>query len=160
MTYYLAFGSNVGDKLLFLNKAIKGLSHVGKILKKSAIYNSEPIGEKKQDNFFNAMIKYETSLTPLQLLDKIKQIEKSIGRTKTYRWGPREIDIDIIEYDGPEIKGENLTIPHLEMEKRKFVLLPFSEVENEFITRSGQSIKQVLLQCSDRSHVEQLKHLW
>ena len=102
----------------------------------------------------------ESNLEPLLLLDKIKSLEKNIGRTKSYRWGPREIDIDIIEYDGPEIKSKKLTIPHIEMENRTFVLLPLIEIDKEFKSRSGRLINQILLQNIDNSLVKPLIQNW
>jgi len=160
MIYYLSLGSNVGDKLEYLKKALLGLNKIGQIIKKSAVYHSESVGEKSLEMFFNATIKFETVIEPLQLLDKIKHIEDTVGRTKTYRWGPREIDIDIIEYDGPVIKSDKLNIPHIEMENRKFVLLPLNEIEKEFKTRNGQTINQILLQCSDTGMVEPINYNW
>ncbi len=160
MVYYLSLGSNVGDRLLFLQKAVSGLAQFGTVKKKSSVYNSDPLAEMKQEIFLNAIIKFETELKPIQLLEKIKQLEKSIGRTKSYHWGPREIDIDIVEYNGPEIKSEKLTIPHPELEKRKFVLLPLMEIENDFKVRSGQTIYQILQLCSDAGKVKSIKHEW
>lgn len=160
MIYYLSLGSNVGNKRLYLQKALKGLAAFGVVLKKSAVYSSDPVGEKDQKIFFNTLVKFDTGLTPFQLMDKIKKLEENIGRTKSYRWGPREIDIDIIEYTGPPIQSENLNIPHVEMENRRFVLLPLMEIENNFKTRDGQTIKQLLSQCNDNGMVEPIKNDW
>ncbi len=160
MVYYLSLGSNVGDRLLFLQKAVSGLAQFGNVNKKSSVYSSDPLAKMKQEIFLNAIIKFETELKPIQLLEKIKQLEKSIGRTKSYHWGPREIDIDIVEYIGPEINIEKLDIPHPELEKRKFVLLPLMEIEGGFKVRSGQTIFQILQLCSDAGKVKSIKHEW
>ncbi|KAA3613088.1 MAG: 2-amino-4-hydroxy-6-hydroxymethyldihydropteridine diphosphokinase [Calditrichaeota bacterium] len=160
MIYYLSLGSNVGNRLEYLQNAVVGLNHIGQIKKKSFVYSSEPIGDKNQAEFFNAVVKLEAEIEPNLLLKKIKQLEENIGRTKTYRWGPREIDIDIIEYSGPEIDTEKLAIPHIQMEKRKFVLLPLLEIEKGFKTRTGQTIDQILLQNEDKSLVTPARHIW
>ncbi len=160
MIYFISLGSNVGDKTVYLQKAVEGLRQFGQILKKSSLYRSEPVGEKDQDYFLNAVIKFECDLKPIDLFDEIKILEKNIGRIKTYRWGPREIDIDIIEYDGPLIKSDKLNIPHIEMENRKFVLLPWMEIENNFKMRNRKSFKQTLQQCTDNSIIELVKKDW
>jgi 2-amino-4-hydroxy-6-hydroxymethyldihydropteridine diphosphokinase len=160
MTYFLSLGSNVGDKTLLLQKAVESLAGFSALLKKSALYQSAPVGETDQDDFLNAMLKIETELNPHCLLEKIKNIEEKLGRQKRYRWGPREIDIDIIEYYGPLIRSENLNIPHMEMEKRTFVLQPLLEIEPGFKARDGRLIKKLLDDCGDETTVTLLKHDW
>jgi 2-amino-4-hydroxy-6-hydroxymethyldihydropteridine diphosphokinase len=160
MIYYLSLGSNIGNKILFLQKAVENLAGFSALLKKSGMYQSEPVGETEQDDFFNAVIKIETGLNPHTVLKKIKEIEKKLGRQKRYRWGPREIDIDIIEYNGPLIRSENLNIPHIEMEKRKFVLQPLMEIEPGFKARNGRPIDEIINTCDDPSTVTLLKHDW
>jgi 2-amino-4-hydroxy-6-hydroxymethyldihydropteridine diphosphokinase len=160
MIYYLSLGSNIGDKALFLKKAVESLAGFSALLKKSALYQSAPVGETDQDDFFNAVIKIETELNPHTVLKEIKEIEIKLGRQKRYRWGPREIDIDIIEYYGPLIQSENLNIPHMEMEKRKFVLQPLLEIEPGFKARDGRLIKKLLDDCGDETSVTLLKHDW
>ncbi len=97
------------------------------------MYETKPWGELHQDNFINIVVLAETSLSPVELLKRIKCIEQDMGRKETYRWGPRIIDIDILFYDSIILKTEDLIIPHPLLHKRDFVLQPFMELSPEFI---------------------------
>lgn len=160
MLYYLSLGSNVGDRVGNLKKALNALSRFGRVLKKSALYQTEPIGVKDQYYFLNALITFECDLKPDDLLTNLKETELHTGRHKTYHWGPREIDIDIIEYSGDEIHTPRLTLPHTEFENRKFVLIPLLEIDEEFKNRKGTSIQELLLNCSDSGNVELFLREW
>jgi len=94
------------------------------------------------------------------LLEKVKAIELETGRHETYRWGPREIDIDIIDYDGEEVDTEWLRLPHTQFEKRKFVLIPLLEIDDEFRNRDGLSIQEIILNCTDTGNVDLFLQKW
>ena len=160
MIYYLSLGSNVGDRVGNLKKAVKLLKKTGKVLKKSALYQTEPVGVKDQYHFLNSAVIFDCLIGPEELLDKIKTIERETGRHETYRWGPREIDIDIIDYDGPEVDTPYLRLPHTEFEKRKFVLIPLLEIDDEFKNRNDESIQELLLNCPDNSNVDLFLKKW
>ena len=160
MKYYLSLGSNVGDRVGNLHKAVKMLKKLGKVLKKSALYQTEPVGVKDQYYFLNAAITFDCPLDPEELLDRIKVIERETGRHETYRWGPREIDIDIIDYDGKEVDTAYLRLPHSEFEKRKFVLIPLLEIDDEFRNRNNVTIEELLLNCPDNSNVDLFLQKW
>jgi 2-amino-4-hydroxy-6-hydroxymethyldihydropteridine diphosphokinase len=98
------------------------------VVSRSSLYETAPVGETDQPPFLNNAVGVETVLSPRELLAVIKEIEKIIGRTPTYRWGPREIDIDILLYDDLVINEPGLTIPHPRMHERAFVLVPLSEI--------------------------------
>ena len=160
MLYYLSLGSNVGDRVGNLRKALVALKQFGNILKKSALYQTEPIGVKDQYNFLNAVITFKSDVPPEELLEKVKLVERETGRHETYRWGPREIDIDIIDYDGDEVDTPLLRLPHTEFEKRKFVLMPLIEIDDDFTNRKGTSIQELLLNCTDTGKVELFLQEW
>jgi 2-amino-4-hydroxy-6-hydroxymethyldihydropteridine diphosphokinase len=130
---YLSLGSNIGNRKRNLEKALIELhkNNIKKI-KISSLYETEPVGPK-QRNFYNIAGKFKTSLQPQDLLKTVKQIEEKLGRTKTYRWGPRVIDIDILFYGKQIIKSKKLIIPHKEIVNRAFVLIPMNEITPGFI---------------------------
>ena len=127
---YLAVGSNLGNRRKNIKKALDYLAKTKgiKIEKASRIYETKAIGGVAQGKFLNAAIKIKTSLTPQLLLKTVKNIEKDLGRKKTVRWGPREIDLDILLYADKIIKRKNLIIPHPRMFEREFVIKPLSEI--------------------------------
>ena len=132
-TIYLSLGSNIGDRRKNLEKALIELEKNNiNIIKISSVYETEPVGPK-QRNFYNMAGKFSTNLLPDELLNQLKQIEKFLGRKKTFKWGPRLIDIDILFYGKQIIKTKNLIIPHKEIVNRAFVLIPMNEISPHFI---------------------------
>jgi len=130
-TCYLGIGSNRGKRRenihVALNK-IKALKDT-RVLKSSKIIESAPQGgPKNQGKFLNAVLKIDTTLSPLVLLRQLKKIEKGLGRTQTVRWGSRPIDLDILFYGDKIIKRKDLTIPHPRILERAFVVKPLLEV--------------------------------
>ena len=143
---YLSLGSNIGNRKKNIEKALVQLEKNSiKKIKLSSFYETEPVGPV-QRNFYNIAGKFKTELTPFDLLKKIKEIESLLGRKKTYRWGPRVIDIDILFYGKKIIKTENLIIPHKEICKRLFVLIPLNEIAPNFVhVTAHKKIKTLLL---------------
>ena len=127
---YLGVGSNLGNRRKNIKKALDYLAKTKgiKIEKASRIYETKAVGGVPQGKFLNAAIKIKTSLTPQLLLETLKKIEKDLGRKNTVRWGPREIDLDILLYGNKVIKIKNLVIPHPRMFEREFVLKPLREI--------------------------------
>jgi 2-amino-4-hydroxy-6-hydroxymethyldihydropteridine diphosphokinase len=125
---YLGLGSNLGDRLLNLNKAIELLSEKIQILKKSKIYISKAVGYTDQPDFYNTVLYGKTDLSPEELFNFIKDVEKNAGRVYRFHWGPREIDIDILFYNDLVYKSDKLNIPHPRLHERDFVLLPLIEL--------------------------------
>jgi len=131
---YLGLGSNLGDRKYNLARAIRLLHSYGfKILKKSGIYETEPMYYKKQNNFFNMAIKTKTNHNAFEILEIIKKIENKLGRKKTIKKGPRVIDIDLLFWGDKIINTENLVVPHPGIIKRGFVIKPMLELDKEFI---------------------------
>ncbi len=127
---YLGIGSNLGNRKKNIKKALDYLSKAMgiKIEKVSRIYETKPVGGVRQSKFLNAAIKIKTLLTPHVLLGTLKKIEKNLGRKKAVRYGPREIDLDILLYGNKAVRRKNLIIPHPRMFKREFVLKPLMEI--------------------------------
>ena len=120
---WLALGSNLGDRAGYLEAARQALPGAGvTLVHASRVDETEPVGVKEQPSFLNQVLEVETSLEPRPLLDAVKQIERQLGRTAHQRWGPREIDIDILRYDGRTIDEPGLHIPHAELQNRPFLL--------------------------------------
>ncbi len=145
---YIALGSNMGDRELNL---LRGIAEIGKlpgskIRAMSGFYDTRPVGPVEQDNFLNAVLRVETSLSPHQLLSELQRIETGVfGRKRTVRWGPRPIDLDILLYDDLTIAGEDLTIPHPRLHERKFVLVPLVEIAPGLVHPGiGQSLSEIL----------------
>ncbi len=132
---YLAFGSNVGDKEEFIRKSLDLLeeSRKIKILKISSLYTTKPFGYVNQADFINCVCKARTELNPEDLFGIIKRTEEVVGRKKRERWGPREIDIDLLFYESIKVKTDLLEIPHPGVLSRDFVALPMLEIEKDFI---------------------------
>ncbi len=153
---FLGIGSNVGERQKFLNGAAAALKQVPnvKIVWASSVYETDPYGKVDQPKFLNAALEIETTLLPTELLARVKSIEESIGRTKTEAWGPREIDIDILLYDGLVHTDEALTVPHPELEKRKFVLVPLREIAPDLVHPiHGMTISELASACRDNGGV-------
>ena len=120
MTAYLSLGSNIGDRVANLRACVAHLGSVGQVTKKSSFYETEPMELREQPWFVNCVVKLETELDPEQLLTAIRRIEEELGRTREIPKGPRNIDIDILQWGSEE---QSL--------KRRFVLEPLVEVAPE-----------------------------
>lgn len=156
---YLLLGSNMGNREAFLSKALTEIdAKIGKISKKSKIYQTEPWGEKEQEDFLNIAVEVETKLKPKKILEKIHEIEKLLDREETYKWGPREIDIDILFYGEEMISEVDLTIPHPFIHERKFTLIPLAEIAPElYHPIMGANIIDLLMECEDQSEVTEFR---
>lgn len=126
---YIGIGSNLGDRESNLCGAIEALRRMDTVAVRrcSSIYESAPVGPS-QPRFLNAVVELQCSMPPLALLSVLKQIEKDLGRQRRKRWGPREIDLDILLWDGQVIAEPLLQVPHLELHKRRFALEPLCEL--------------------------------
>jgi 2-amino-4-hydroxy-6-hydroxymethyldihydropteridine diphosphokinase len=153
---YLGIGSNMGDPELNCREAagrISGITGV-KLLRTSSLYRTEPVGMTDQPWFINAAAEIRSYLTPGELLQALKDIEKAMGRETVARWGPRIIDIDILLFGQEIIDEDNLVIPHPEFHKRRFALLPLNELAPYAIHPAfGVSIKGLLERVEDSSTV-------
>jgi 2-amino-4-hydroxy-6-hydroxymethyldihydropteridine diphosphokinase len=147
---YIGIGSNVGSRrenCLLAVKMLDGEEFPGiKILSVSSMHETKPWGVADQPDFINLCAHINTSLPPRELLDGLKQIELIIGRAKTYRWGPRVIDLDILLYGAEIINSDDLIIPHPHMHERLFVLKPLCEIAPEARhPLLGKTIRDILM---------------
>jgi 2-amino-4-hydroxy-6-hydroxymethyldihydropteridine diphosphokinase len=127
---WLALGSNIGDRDGYLRSARAALSRAGiAVLRQSRIAETEPVGNEDQPAFLNQVLEAETTLEPRTLLETVKRIEQDLGRKPRQRWGPREIDIDILRYDSRRVDEPGLRIPHPELEHRLFLIELIGEME-------------------------------
>jgi len=126
---YLSLGSNLGDRAANLGRAIAALPGAGvRVLRRSSLYETEPVDFLAQPWFLNCVVEGETSLMPRQLLDALQGIERTFGRKKRIVRGPRVIDLDILFYGASVIRTLEVEIPHPRMHKRRFVLVPLAEL--------------------------------
>jgi 2-amino-4-hydroxy-6-hydroxymethyldihydropteridine diphosphokinase len=160
-TVYLLTGSNLGDRLSYLNGAKQSLNRfVGKLLVESSVYESEPWGFVADNAFLNQVLIYETVLTPEKILCIIHDIEAETGRIHTNDgYSSRNLDIDILFYDNIKLNSINLTIPHPMLHKRRFTLLPLAEIAPNLIHPVfNMNIMQLLEKCEDHKKVMPLMH--
>ncbi len=127
---YIALGSNLGDRVSYIMSAVASLQEKGaSVLKQSTIIETDPVGGPPQPKFLNAVVKIETRLSPVELLNQCQAIEQKLGRVRSVINGPRTIDLDILLYDRLVLDTPRLTIPHPRMFERAFVLEPLKEME-------------------------------
>ncbi len=137
---YIGLGSNVGDRRKNLLAALRLLDQYGvKVDAVSSAYDTDPVGPP-QPNFLNAACKVETTLSSRQLVKVLKELEEEAGRTKSERWGPREIDLDLLLYGSETIDEPDLKVPHPEMTIRAFVMVPLLEIEPLIELPSGEPL--------------------
>jgi len=150
---FLSLGSNIGKREDSLYKAIKQLEDTGHIavLNYSSIYETDPVGYTEQNTFLNLVIEIVTDYLPTELLDTCLGIEKRMGRKRVIRWGPRNIDIDILLFNNQRIETEKLQIPHPRMKNRAFVLVPFKEIASEIMVPGiNQTINELVERISTK----------
>jgi len=144
-TAYIGLGGNVGDVQHNICKALDILqSHSGITVKViSRLYKTPPWGVENQDWFLNACAELVTDIDAEALLDVCLDTEKQLNRIRTERWGPRTIDLDVLDYNQQVIQIQSLTLPHPHMHERAFVLMPLADIAPEFVIK-GKTCKQLL----------------
>ena len=144
MKAVIALGSNIGNPKENLDLALALLREATDVKKVSSYYVTKPVGYEDQPDFVNAVCIIETELPAMELLNMLHGIEKSMGRERTIKWGPRTIDLDIIQYGTLLSKAEELTLPHPRAHERKFVLEPWAEIEPDAILLTHGKISELL----------------
>jgi 2-amino-4-hydroxy-6-hydroxymethyldihydropteridine diphosphokinase len=128
-TVYIALGSNLGNRAAMLARAQEAMSEAGiRVMRRSALYTTEPVDAPPQPWFLNAVVEAETALTPRQLLDALAAIERRLGRQRLVPRGPRTLDLDILLYGSSVISTTELEVPHPGIAFRRFVLVPLAEL--------------------------------
>jgi len=154
-TVYIALGSNMDSPHSQLDSALAALSQHPRIelVATSNRYQTPPIGPQQPD-FINAAAQLSTDLSPLDLLDALQAIEQQQHRVRSIHWGPRTLDLDILLYDNFVIESERLTIPHPRMVERGFVLVPLADLDAQLALPSGETVAQLLANCSQQGIVK------
>ena len=147
-TVYVALGSNLNDPLNQLKQAVQSLQTFAINFEVSPFYGSKPVGPQDQPDYVNAVAKFETNLSALELLDKLQQ-----GRVRLRRWGERTLDLDIILYGNEQIQNERLTVPHIEMQNREFVIVPMYDLSPDLVLPSGQKLVEIYQRFKDHQMV-------
>ncbi len=142
---FIAIGTNIGNRQENIDTAINQLNNNNvNIIKKSRIYSTAPMYETEQDRFLNMVVFAETNIKPTELLKLLKDLEEKIGRTPSFRNGPRLIDLDILYYDDLIINEEDLQIPHIKISERQFVLQPLMDINPDWLDiRTNKTIKKM-----------------
>ena len=153
---YLLLGSNIGDSRLQLSVAIKNMEQkIGPLIRQSKLYSTAAWGDTRQPDFLNQVIVVESTLAPLETMQTILDIEKEMGRVRTLKNAPRIIDIDILFFNKLVMDEPMLTLPHPEIQNRRFVLIPLNELAPNFHHPVlGLSIHDLLKICPDRLTVK------
>jgi len=128
----VGIGSNIGDAAAHVRRAFARLAELGTVVARSRLYASAPWGVTDQEAFVNAAALVATALDPHALLAALRRIEAEEGRTPTYRWGPRVLDLDILAYGDLQLDGVDLTIPHARLRERAFALVPLAEIDPRY----------------------------
>ena len=152
----LGLGANLGDALGALQGAVDALAHTPDIAvtRSSSVFATEPVGGPDQPTYLNAVVLIQTTLTAMQLLERVNAIEADWHRTREVRWGPRTLDIDIIDFDNVVSSDERLTLPHPRAAERGFVIVPWLDADSE-AELLGVPVRG-LVQQVDTSGVRQL----
>ena len=157
---YLSLGSNIGDRKGYIEKAVELIESTKgvKVLKRSGLYETTPVGYLEQDLFLNVVIKIETDFSAREILKIINKIEDELDRKREIRWGPRTIDIDILIFSDKKIDETDLIIPHKEMLNRLFVLIPLTEIyDGEYFGKEVISQKIEKLVKAGEQKLEKLE---
>jgi len=160
---FIGLGSNLGDREANLRQALEHLALAPEtaVVRASSLYDTEPVGALDQPHFLNAVAQVETQLTPRQLLWNLMLIERRLGRVRTQRWGPRTLDLDLLLYEDLVIDEDDLQVPHPELTKRSFVLVPLVELEPMLLhPATGETMLALLQKLGARPLVKHGSRLW
>ncbi len=151
-TVFIGLGSNLGDRVANIRMALEKLSSQPeiKIRAVSSFYLTKPVGFQDQPDFVNAVAALETDLSPKEMLSVILKIENEMGRVRNFKWGPRNIDIDILLYDNLVLDTRELKIPHPFMTERAFVMKPLAEIAPKLKLPDGRTVKEIINGLDDQ----------
>jgi 2-amino-4-hydroxy-6-hydroxymethyldihydropteridine diphosphokinase len=154
---YLGLGSNLGNRRAHLESALREIATLAPLRKVSSFYRTEPVGFPDQPDFWNAVVEIEWRGTPGELLRAVRRVERRVGRTPTFRNGPREIDVDILDLGGRVRERRDPLLPHPRVGERRFALAPLAEINPRWRdSRSGRTIAELLKELPRRPRVRRL----
>jgi 2-amino-4-hydroxy-6-hydroxymethyldihydropteridine diphosphokinase len=151
---YVGLGSNLGDRRGLIREALRRLDLIDGVTvrKRSRIIETDPVGKTDQPRFLNAVAEVETRIEPRPLLRRLRAVEKSLGRVRRSRWGPRTIDLDLLLWDDLSMSTPSLTIPHPRMAERRFVLAPLAELcPRRRVPGTGRTVRGLLRDVEGRT---------
>ncbi len=158
---FIALGSNTGNRLEFLLRAMRLLAEKTVLQEVGGLYESAAYGLTGQPDFYNSAVRTVTDLSPEALLKTLKKMEADVGRIQRQRWGPREIDLDIIFYNQQLLTADGLQIPHPDFQNRRFVLLPLADIAPGFISPAHRrTVSDLLNNCPDSTEIELVARNW
>jgi 2-amino-4-hydroxy-6-hydroxymethyldihydropteridine diphosphokinase len=160
---YIGLGSNLGEREAMIRMALDDIARLPdtRLVRGSSLYDTEPVGDVDQPNFLNAVAQIDTELTARQLLWNLMLIEKRLGRVRTQRWGPRVIDLDLLLFGSLVVDEEDLKVPHPELTRRSFVLVPLVELDPLLVHPvTGETLLAHLSQIHARPPVKKGTRLW
>ena len=163
MKAFIGLGSNLGEREAMIRLALDDLARLPAttLVRASSLYDTEPAGEVDQPNFLNAVAQIDTELTARQLLWNLLLIEKRLGRVRTKRWGPRTIDLDLLLYGQMVVEETDLRVPHPELTRRSFVLVPLVELDPLLVHPvTGDTLLSHLSRLGARPPVKRGTRLW
>ena len=153
----LGLGSNVGNRLLYLRQAVDLVVNIPGLtfVTISPVYETEPVGYFEQADFLNAVAELNFEMAAEDLLSELQEIERTLGREREIRWGPRTIDIDILAIDALYYNSPRLKVPHPELANRLFVLQPFDDIAADYpVFALGKTVHRLLEMTTDRSKIK------
>jgi 2-amino-4-hydroxy-6-hydroxymethyldihydropteridine diphosphokinase len=160
---FIGLGSNLGERETQIRLALDDLARLPgtHLIKASSLYDSEPVGEVDQPNFLNAVAEIDTELTARQLLWNLLLIERRLGRVRTQKWGPRTIDLDLLLYGSLVVDEPDLQVPHPELIRRSFVLVPLVELDPQLVHPvTNETLLNHLSWLKARPPVKRGSRLW
>jgi 2-amino-4-hydroxy-6-hydroxymethyldihydropteridine diphosphokinase len=163
MKAFIGLGSNLGERESLIHSALEALDALTdtRLVRVSSLYDTEPVGEVDQPNFLNAVAQIDTELTARQLLWNLMLIERRLGRVRTQRWGPRTMDLDLLLYGDLVVDEPDLRVPHPELTRRSFVLVPLLELEPGLAhPATGEPLANHLATVKTRPPVKRGTRLW
>ncbi len=149
-TAFIGLGSNLADPVTQVTRALEALDRLPqtRLLKRSSLYRSAPVGYLEQPDFINAVAQIETALAPHALLDALLALEQACGRTREFKDAPRTLDLDVLLYDDLQYHAHGLTLPHPQMHRRAFVLRPLLEIAPGCIIPGMGAAAEALSACA------------
>jgi 2-amino-4-hydroxy-6-hydroxymethyldihydropteridine diphosphokinase len=163
MKAFIGLGSNLGEREALIRMALDDIARLPgtRLVRASSLYDTEPVGEVDQPNFLNAVVQVDTELTARQLLWNLLLIERRLGRARSKRWGPRTIDLDLLLYGDLVVDEPDLKVPHPQLARRSFVLVPLVELDPLLLHPvTGETMLNHLSRLKTRPPVKRGTRLW